>query len=141
VLGCVCLAFFLFCCFFSFCVLLSWSRDKRFAYDHRHTIDKYLDALLADQTARKASPAIIPEVAIARWRSVRVIISLILPNQSQRNRSSATANDVSSAVRRIAKRGMRKLRPSRDYHRGVFSGSFTGIAAVDITVEHIRCHI
>jgi len=133
--------FFSFLLFFSFCELLSWSRDKRFGYDHRHTIDKYLDALLADQTARKASPAIIPEVAIARWRSVRVTISLILPNQSQRTRSLAITNDMSSAARRIAKCGMRKLRPSRDYHRGVFSGSFTGIAAVDITVEHIRCHI
>ena len=63
--------------------------------DHRHRIDKYLDTLLADQTARKASPPIIP----------------ILPNQLQRSRSPATANDVSSAVRRIAKRGMQNLRP------------------------------
>ena len=139
-LGCVCLAFS-FLLLFSFCVLLFWSRDKRFGYDHRHTIDKYLDALLAEQTARKALPPIIPKVAAARWRSVRVIISLILPNQSQRNRSLAITDDVSSAARRIAKCVMRKLRPSRDYHRGVFSGSFTGIAAVDITVEHIRCRI
>ena len=44
------------------------------------------------------------------------------PNQSQRSRSSATANDVSSAIRRIAKCGMRNLQPSCDYHQ---SSGFT----------------
>jgi len=39
--------------------------------------------LLANQTAQKASPPIIPKVAIARWQTARVIISLILPNQPQ----------------------------------------------------------
>jgi len=92
--------------------------------DHRHRIDKYLDTLLADQTARKASPPIIPKVAIARWGTARVIISLIPPNQSQRSRSSAIASDVSSAVRRIAKCDMRNPRPSCDYHHspGLFMG-------------------
>jgi len=32
--------------------------------------------LLANETARKASPPVIPKVAIARWRTARVIISL-----------------------------------------------------------------
>jgi len=73
--------------------------------EHRHRIDKYLDTLLASQTARKASKPIISKIAIARWRTAPVIIStfLPLPNQSQRGRSSAIANAVSSAVRRIAK--------------------------------------
>jgi len=55
-------------------------------------------------------PANHNKVAIAGWRTARVIISLTSPNQSQRSRSSATANDVSSEVRRIAKCGMRNLR-------------------------------
>jgi len=83
---------------------------------HRHRIDKYPDIQLNNQTTRKTSPPIILKVAIARWRTARVIISLILPNQSQRSRSSAIANDMSSAVCRIAKYGMQNLRPSCDYH-------------------------
>ena len=79
---------------------------------HRHGIDKYLDTLLANQTTRKASPPIIPKVAVARWRTARVIFSLILPDQSQRSRSSTIANGVSSAVRRIAKCGMQNTQPS-----------------------------
>ena len=79
---------------------------------HRYRIDKYLDTLLANQTTRKASPPIIPKVAIARWRTARVIFSLILPDQSQRSRSSTIANGVSSAVRRIAKCGMQNTQPS-----------------------------
>jgi len=59
---------------------------------------------------------IIPKVAIAKWRTARVIISLMLPNQSQRSRWSSMANEVLSAVRKIAKCGMRNLRPSCDYH-------------------------
>jgi len=39
-----------------------------------------------------------------------------LPNQSQRSRSSPIANDVSSAVRRIVKCGMRNARPCCNYH-------------------------
>jgi len=39
-------------------------------------IDKYLDTVLASQTARMASPPIIPEVAIARWLTAGGIISL-----------------------------------------------------------------
>ena len=66
--------------------------------------------------SNNSSPPIILKVAIARWRTARVIISLILPNQSQRSRSSAIANDMSSAVCRIAKYGMQNLRPSCDYH-------------------------
>jgi len=37
--------------------------------NHRHRTDKYLDTLLADKTAQKASPAIIPKVAIGRWQT------------------------------------------------------------------------
>ena len=51
------------------------------------------------------SPPIIPKVTIARWRTAQVIINLTLLNQSQRSRSSAAANDVSSAVCSIAKCG------------------------------------
>ena len=40
---------------------------------HRHRIDKYLGSLLANLTARKASPPIIPKVAVARWRTAGVI--------------------------------------------------------------------
>ena len=36
---------------------------------------RYLDTLLAYQTARKASPPIIHKVAIAKWRTTRVIMS------------------------------------------------------------------
>ena len=43
---------------------------------HRHRIYKYLGSLLANLTARKASPPIIPKVAVARWRTAGVIISL-----------------------------------------------------------------
>jgi len=73
--------------------------------NNRHRIDKYLDTLPTNQTARKASSPIIPKVAITRRQTARVIISLILPNQSQQRRLSVTANDVSSAVHRIAKCG------------------------------------
>jgi len=51
--------------------------------NHGHGIDKYLDTLLANQTAGKASPPIIPKVTMGRWRTTRVIIRIILPNQSQ----------------------------------------------------------
>jgi len=44
-----------------------------------------------------------------------------LPNQSQQSRSSAMANDMSSAVRRTAKCGMQNLQPSCNYHH---SGGF-----------------
>jgi len=87
----------------------------------RHRTDKYLDTVLANQTARKASPPIIPKVAVARWRIARVIIFLtviLTCVTSQRSRSAIT-NDVSSAVRRIAKCGVGNLRPSCDYrHSG-----------------------
>jgi len=52
---------------------------------HRHGIDKYLDTLLASQTAQKALHRPLPKRVIARWRTVRVIISTFLPNQSQRS--------------------------------------------------------
>ena len=52
---------------------------------HRHGIDKYLDTLLASQTAQKALHRPLPKRVIARWRTVRVIISIFLPNQSQRS--------------------------------------------------------
>ena len=42
---------------------------------HRHGIDKYLDTLLANQTARKVMPPTMHKMA-----DCRVIISLILPN-------------------------------------------------------------
>jgi len=60
-----------------------------------------------------------------RKMAVQVIISLIIPNQSQRSRSSATANDVSSAVRRIVKCNTRKLRPSWDYQHSGESNTFS----------------
>ena len=44
------------------------------------------------------------------------------------------ALDVSSAARRIAKCGMRNLRPSCDYHHvAVVSGLFTGSTSVTVT--------
>ena len=52
-------------------------------------IDNYLDALLANQTARKALPPISQKVAIviARWQTARVIISLTcLTNHSKADR-------------------------------------------------------
>ena len=48
--------------------------------NHIHRIDKYLDTLLANQTAQKALHRPLPEVVIAKWRTARVIISLFLPN-------------------------------------------------------------
>jgi len=68
--------------------------------DRRHRIDKYLDTLLAMQTARKALHRPLPEVVIARWRTAQVIISLFLPNQSQR--SSFTVISYAKAGRRIS---------------------------------------
>ena len=44
---------------------------------------RYGDILFANQTAQKALPPTIAKVAVARWRTARVIISLILPDQSQ----------------------------------------------------------
>jgi len=45
------------------------------------------DNLLANETARKASPPVIPKVAIARWLTAQVIISLICPaNHSRADR-------------------------------------------------------
>jgi len=87
------------------------SESSSLRVDRRNRIEKYPDTLPANQTARKALPPIIPKVAVARWRTARVIVSLIL-----RSSSSAIANDVSSAVHRIVKCGMRNLRPSCDYH-------------------------
>ena len=49
----------------------------------RHTVDKYLDTLLASQTARKAMPQTTDKGVSARWRTAQVIISSILPNESQ----------------------------------------------------------
>ena len=36
----------------------------------------YFFTLLANETVWKASPPVIPKVAVARWRTARVIISL-----------------------------------------------------------------
>jgi len=48
--------------------------------------DKYLDTSLANQAAaRKALPPTIAKTGNRRWRTARVIISLFLPNQSQRS--------------------------------------------------------
>jgi len=60
---------------------------------HRHGIDKYLDTLLANQTAWKALPLTVAKVVISR-----VILSLFLPNQSQR--SSFTVIGYAEAGRR-----------------------------------------
>ena len=55
-------------------------REHLFSYTHRQGTEKYLDTLLANQTARKAlSPT------TARWRTARVIISPFLPNQPQQS--------------------------------------------------------
>ena len=72
----------------------------------RYRIDKYLDTLRANQTARK-----VPKVVslIARRRTTRVVICLFLLNQSQRSSSAVIGyaqagrrgspmSDVSSAV-------------------------------------------
>jgi len=67
---------------------------------------------------------IIPKVAVARWRSARVIISLIMSNASQRSRSSA------SAVHRIAKCDMRTCGRLAIFTTAVVSGLFMGEAAV-----------
>ena len=59
------------------------TRDRT---DHRHGIDKYPDTLLVSQK-RKVSPPIIPKVAIARWWTAPVIISLTcLTNHSEADR-------------------------------------------------------
>jgi len=94
---------------------MSW---KHLLLTRRRRIDKYLDTVLADQTAQKALPLIIPKVAVARWWTAQVFISLILSNWSLRRRSSAIANYVSYAVCRIAKCSMRDQRPSCNYHHG-----------------------
>ena len=52
---------------------------------HRHRIDKYLDTLLANQTPRKAVPPTIAKSRKQKMRTVRVIINLFLPNQSQQS--------------------------------------------------------
>ena len=53
----------------------------------RHRTDEYLDTRRAVATAadRVTTYRSFPEVAVARWRTVRVIISLFLHNQSQRS--------------------------------------------------------
>ena len=92
---------------------------------------RYLYTLLANQTAQNASPPIIPKVTVARWRTAWVIISLILPNQSQPSGLFAIANDVSSAVHRIVKCNMRNLWPSCDYQH---SGGFACLRVVPLWV-------
>ena len=60
---------------------------------HRHGMDKYLDTLYANQTGWKVLPTChrpLPKVVIAKWRTVRVIISLFLPNQSQQSSFAVT---------------------------------------------------
>jgi len=56
--------------------------------NHRNRRDTYLDTLLANQTARKASPPIIPKIAITRWRTARVIVEInaVLTNHSKAGR-------------------------------------------------------
>ena len=78
--------------------LMKSSRQFWCLYHHLHDyvaylhlsaqlIDKYLDIFLANQTARNASPPIIPKVALARRRTARVIISLTCPtNHSEADR-------------------------------------------------------
>jgi len=59
--------------------------DRVVDRERRHRIDNYLDTLLANQTARKVTPLTIDKKVSARWKTARVIISLILLNQSQQN--------------------------------------------------------
>jgi len=54
---------------------------------HRHRIDKYLDRLpyLPTKHLGRWNHRPLPKGVSARWLTARVIISLILPNQSQRS--------------------------------------------------------
>jgi len=78
-----------------FCVwvIVLYAGSKIGGLGHRHGMDKYLDTLYANQTGWKALPTChrpLPKVVIAKWRTVRVIISLFLTNQSQQSSFAVT---------------------------------------------------
>jgi len=61
----------------------------------RHRIDKYLDIILANQTALKALPLTI---ARSRNRKMADCPSYVIRNWLRTSRTSEITNDVSSAV-------------------------------------------
>jgi len=52
---------------------------------HRHRIDKYLDTASNCNCSRSCPHLSFQTVSVARWQTARVIISLFLPDQSQRS--------------------------------------------------------
>jgi len=55
-------------------------------YTHRHRIDKYLDTLLAKSNSHRP----LTKRVSARWRTARVIISLIMPNNITNHSEAAS---------------------------------------------------
>ena len=60
---------------------------------HRHRIDKYLDTLLSNQTSRTVKPPITAERV-----SHKMADCPVLPNQSQRSKSSVITDERSRSL-------------------------------------------